>query len=146
MRFAPFAPLDLPTLEAWFEDDELRRRLGGMLPLPEYLDYVQREPDYFAWLAWDGEAPVGAAFLQQEPGQPQSFAFLVAPALRGRGYGRRIVQTLLAQPESASIQTWKLSIEPDNTASRRCLTAAGFVQEGDEADAEGFLSYVRHHP
>lgn len=142
MHFTPLTLNELPTLAAWFEDEELCRRLGGMLPLPAYLDYVQRAPDYFAWLAWSGDAPVGAAFLERERDQPQSFAFLVAPGLRGQGYGRRIIEALLARPEAASIPIWRVGVEPDNTASRRCLAAAGFRQESDESDAEGFLPYA----
>lgn len=141
-HFAPLGLLDLPTLTAWFEDEELGRRLGGMLLLPGYLDYVWREPGHFAWLAWDGDRPVGAAFLQLEPDQPQTFAFLVAPALRGRGYGQLIVQTLLTQPEAAGVETWQVCVELDNVASRRCLAAAGFTQESADVDADGFLPFV----
>ena len=141
-RLAPLTAADLPTLSAWFEDGELRRRLGGMLPLGDYLAFVQRTPGYFAWMAWDGEAPVGAAFLQQEPDSPQSFAFLVGPLLRGQGHGQRIVRALLTRPEAAPVQNWRVSVEPDNAASQRCLSAAGFVPERDEPDADGFLTYT----
>lgn len=133
---------DLPTLQTWFEDAELRRRLGGMLPLQKYFDYVQSEADYFAWMALEGDTPVGAAFIQVEPGEPQSFAFLVNPGLRSQGYGRLIVQQLMARPEAALVEVWKVGIEPDNLASQRCLASVGFGLENRAEDEEGFLQYV----
>lgn len=142
MVLEPLQPSDLPTLEAWFEDEELSRRLGGMLPLSPYIEYVQREPDYFAWMARDGDEPVGAAFLQVTPGEPAAFTFLVNPLLRSRGYGRHILKALLARPEGAAVQRWQADVETDNVASRRCLASVGFVLESDVPDADGLLYYA----
>ena len=133
---------DLPTLQGWFEDPELSRRLGGMLPLHKYFSYVQSEPNYYAWMVLDGAAPVGAAFLQVEPDEPQSFAFLMNPSLRSQGYGRLIVQGLMAQPGAGSVKEWRVGIEADNLASQRCLASIGFVLDDPAEDEEGFLQYT----
>lgn len=138
----PMEQSDLPTLEAWFKDQELRQRLGGMLPLQDYFDYVQGESNYFAWIAQDGDVPVGAAFIQIEPGEPQSCAFLVNPVLRSQGYGRLILQQLMAQPEAGAVKQWKVGIEADNIPSQRCVTAVGFVPENGIEDEEGFVQYI----
>jgi GNAT superfamily N-acetyltransferase len=134
---------DLPTLQSWFEDKELSKRLSGMLPLHKYFDYVQDESNYFAWMALEGDTPVGAVFMQIEPGEPQSFAFLVKPELRSCGYGRRILQQLIARPEVSDAKEWKVGIESDNIASQRCLVSVGFVLESSAKDEEGFLQYSR---
>jgi RimJ/RimL family protein N-acetyltransferase len=138
----PMEQSDLPTLQAWFEDEELSRWLGGTLPLQQYFDYVQSEVNYFAWMAIEGDTPVGAAFMQVEPSEPQGFAFLVKPELRSRGYGRLIVQKLMAQPEASAATEWKVGIKVGNIASQRCLDSVGFVPESGVADEEGFLQYV----
>lgn len=138
----PMEPSDLPTLQAWFEDKELSKRLGGMLPLHKYFDYVQSESNYFAWMALEGDTPAGAAFMQIEPGEPQSFGFLVKPELRSRGYGRRILQKLIVQPEVSGAKEWKVGIESDNIASQRCLASVDFVPESGIVDEEGFLQYI----
>lgn len=131
---------DLATLRLWFEDRELSKRLGGMLPLEKYFDYVQSEPDYFAWMALEGANSVGAVFMQIEPGEPQGFVVLVKPELRSQGYGRSIIRQLMAQAQG--IGEWKVGIEPDNIASRRCHEAAGFVPQSGVADNEGFMQYI----
>jgi RimJ/RimL family protein N-acetyltransferase len=127
-------------LHLWFEDEELRKRLGGMLPLDRFLDYVQSETDYFAWMAWEGDEPVGAGFFEKS--EPQSFGFLVRPELRGRGYGRLIARALMASPEAAAVQQWKVGIESDNIANQQCIASIGFVPENDEVDEEGFLQFI----
>lgn len=139
----PMKQADLSTLQSWFEDKELSKRLGGMLPLQKYFDYVQSESNYFAWMALEGDTPVGAVFMENEAGEPQSFAFLVKPELRSGGYGKRILQKLMAQPELSNAEEWKVGIEPDNIASQRCLASVGFVPESGIEDAEGFLQYIR---
>ncbi len=93
-------------------------------------------------MALEGDTPVGAAFMQVEPGEPQGFAFLVKPELRSHGYGRLILQKLMAQPEAASAKEWRVGIEPDNIASQRCLASAGFLPQSDVEDEEGFLQYI----
>ena len=142
VALVPMGQSDLVILQSWFEDEELSERLGGMLPLQQYFDYVQSEPNYFAWMTLEGDTPVGAAFMQVESGEPQGFAFLVKPVLRSRGYGRLIVQKLMAQPEASTAKEWKVGIESDNIASQRCLASVGFVPESGVADEEGFLQYI----
>jgi GNAT superfamily N-acetyltransferase len=138
----PMGQPDLPILQGWFEDKELRHRLGGMLPLQKYFDYVQSESNYFAWMAYDGDVPVGAAFIQIEPGEPQSCAFLVHPELRSQGYGRLILQQLMAQPEVGAVKKWEVGIEGDNITSQRCMAAVGFVPESGVEDEEGLVQYT----
>jgi GNAT superfamily N-acetyltransferase len=138
----PMEQSDLSTLQSWFEDKELSTWLGGTLPLQPYFDYVQSEINYFAWMAREGDTPVGAAFMQVEPLEPQGFAFLVKPELRSRGYGRLIVQKLMAQPEASAAKDWKVGIKVGNIASQRCLASVGFMPESGVADEEGFLQYT----
>ncbi len=38
----PMEQSDLPTLQSWFEDEELSERLGGILPLQKYFNYVAK--------------------------------------------------------------------------------------------------------
>lgn len=140
--FVPMTQDYVPMLEEWFEDAELQNRFGGMLPLQKFSDYVQSEPDYFWWVALDGDRPVGMAFMEIEPGEPQGFGFLVSPSRRRQGYGTRILKRLLARPEAASATVWQAGIEPDNFASQRCVAAVGFAPDGNGPDAEGFLQYV----
>jgi RimJ/RimL family protein N-acetyltransferase len=100
-----------------------------MLPLQKFFDYVQSEPNYFIWIAREDENSIGAAFMEVDPNQAQSFGFMVNPELRGRGYGQSVLHTLMAQPETALVVEWKVGIEPDNIASQRCVAPVGFVPQ-----------------
>ncbi|HEX8834431.1 MAG TPA: GNAT family N-acetyltransferase [Abditibacteriaceae bacterium] len=142
-----FVDLDethLPTLEKWFENRELSERLRGMLPLKEFFNFVQTQANYYAWIALEEGQPVGATLVQfnVERSAPQSFAFFVKPQLQSKGYGRRIVRLLVSQPEFLGVQRWQVGIEPDNMASRHCLSAVGFVADRDTPDEDGLLQYV----
>ena len=50
----------------------------------------------------------------------------VDPAARGRGTGRRLLDTLIASTEAAGIWTIQSGIFPENTASLALHAAAGF--------------------
>ena len=50
----------------------------------------------------------------------------VHPAVRGRGTGRRLLDTLIASTEAAGIWTIQSGIFPENTASLALHRAAGF--------------------
>jgi phosphinothricin acetyltransferase len=50
----------------------------------------------------------------------------VDPAARGRGIGRRLLDTLIASTEAAGIWTIQSGIFPENTASLALHEAAGF--------------------
>ena len=54
----------------------------------------------------------------------------VHPAARGRGVGRRLLDTLIASTEAAGIWTIQSSIFPENTASLALHHAVGFRDVG----------------
>ena len=137
---------DIATLEGWFEDAELRNRLGGVLPVREWCEFVAHEPDYFALLAWDADTPVGFAAFEVYEGRWASMFHLVDPQLRNRGYGKAILRALLARPELDPLGWIEASVEPDNVASIRCFRSAGFEQPSPEPDADGLLKLVHRLP
>jgi L-amino acid N-acyltransferase YncA len=54
----------------------------------------------------------------------------VDPAARGRGIGRQLLEAVISSTESAGIWTIQSSIFPENIASLRLHTAAGFREIG----------------
>jgi L-amino acid N-acyltransferase YncA len=54
----------------------------------------------------------------------------VDPAARARGIGRQLLEVLISSTESAGIWTIQSSIFPENVASLRLHTAAGFREIG----------------
>jgi RimJ/RimL family protein N-acetyltransferase len=87
-------------------------------------------------------------FDRIEPGQigPPSFrvSILVAPASRGRGFGRSILHVgcdylRLAHPRAAVLATVRL----DNLASRCIFESNGFHRDASRDDS-GFYFYLKH--
>ncbi|WP_461474694.1 GNAT family N-acetyltransferase [Microbacterium sp. HJ5] len=58
----------------------------------------------------------------------------LAPEHRGRGYGRPVLEAAIAALEEShpKVQRLRAVIRPENTASLRLFTAAGFVPSGPE--------------
>ena len=70
--------------------------------------------------------------------------FFVRPDLRHQGCGKRILATALAVPGVADIDVWEAGGEPDNAASRRCLEAIGFTEQGRDSEWSDYL--LRQEP
>ena len=70
-----------------------------------------------------------------------SIAFVVDPQLRRRGLGRAMIVAVMGRPELRSVALFEAGVEPENTASRRCLQAAGFHLRSARPDLEGMLCY-----
>ncbi|WP_199516800.1 GNAT family N-acetyltransferase [Nucisporomicrobium flavum] len=66
--------------------------------------------------------------------------FVVDPRRWREGRGRALLRAATTAPEVADVDEFFCGIEPDNTASRTCCAAAGFVPDRDLTD-EGFLYY-----
>ncbi|MFF5215411.1 GNAT family N-acetyltransferase [Micromonospora sp. NPDC000442] len=94
------------------------------------------EPDVLAYLALvDGEpAGYGELWLDDAEAEVELARLIVAPALRGRGLGRRMVTVLtnLARDHHPAVL---MRSHPDNAPALRCYTAAGFeLVPPDQAD------------
>jgi RimJ/RimL family protein N-acetyltransferase len=146
LMLRPVAESDLRTLERWFRDHEVRKRLGGMVPLRGWLHHVSTHEGRLAWMAVEKGSAVGLVDLETYADGTASFAFVVAPRLRFRGYGKRLVRALRSRPEVADLTSLEGLVEPDNTAALRCLRAVGFAARSLEADEEGFLTLVYPPP
>jgi RimJ/RimL family protein N-acetyltransferase len=138
-----FAPVDeaaYQVLASWFEDPELRQRYNR--PTQPWLDYVRKQPGVHAWMILEDNQPVGLLQLDIDAANTGYIGYYVKPALRGQGYGRRLLQAFLARPEVQGLHRVIGSVAPDNAASIRCLLSAGFVPMGDLPDDEGQLGFV----
>lgn len=147
----PFDESGLWTLEAWFQDAELRKRLGGMLPLRRWFDSVRTDQGRFTWMAYEQSAPVGLVDLETYPDHTAWATLLINPELRGRGYGRRILRAMLSRPEVTCLKRIKAIVEHENIASLQCLWSVGFVVEYSDVEyselgEEGFVIFAYSLP
>lgn len=61
-----------------------------------------------------------------------SVSYVVAPAMRQRGFGRALINALMARPDLADVHTFWAGIEEANMASRACAESVGFARVGPD--------------
>ena len=152
MKFVLLTPERLPEVEPWFDDPETVRYLGGRDWVRRALALMQQTPGQEfqghmvlrrnVWIASEERLPVALIDVESYDDGSAAFAFVVAPKMRGRGVGTRLLNNVLGLPELTTVRTLIGYVEPDNPASRRCLEKAGF-SIAVEPDAEGLLPISR---
>lgn len=130
----------LPVLESWFEDQELRRRLGGMLPLESWFSHVQSTPGYYLWAGFEREELSGIVGFEADAEQVGNVLLLVNPIRRGQGYGQALLRAMLEQPETQALAGLLAEVEADNLASLSCFESVGFTRRPVTRDEEGLLT------
>ncbi|MGY1641407.1 GNAT family N-acetyltransferase [Geodermatophilus sp. SYSU D00703] len=165
-RLVPFEPEHLPAVLPWFDSPEVQRRLGGrewperelalrtatwteefrgrrvlrshaFVLLDEDRPVAQVGGDvYDRWTTWD---PARERVLSEDPRRTMGAAYVVDPDRWGQGYGRAALRALVEAQETADVEQFVLGIEPDNAASLRAATAAGFASLTTEPDAEDMV-------
>lgn len=150
IELIPLTESTLAIAVPWCEDEQTQRWLGGpgwpalvlrlaAIPPAEYRG--RQVTGRFVWLAYVDQTPVGLADTERYADATASVAIVVAPAFRGRGFGRRIIQAVLAHSELAATQEIEAGIEPGNAASVRCFTAVGFTAVTDTPDEDGVVYF-----
>ncbi|WP_422661272.1 GNAT family N-acetyltransferase [Paenibacillus sp. EC2-1] len=131
----------LTVLEEWFKDAEVLNRLNGRVPLLQWYNYVEQSPDYFAWMVFENGVSIGQITVELYEDQTAAIDILTNPQLRYKGYGTKMLQTLLKRSELSSTQMIKVGIETDNHASINCFKKVGFVEHGLDKDGLLELTY-----
>lgn len=92
-------------------------------------------------MARDGPTPIGFADVELDPAvRTAYFTYYVAPRWRGQGYSRALLGAISGYlREHTDAEMLQGSVEPQNVASRRALTAAGF--KPTIVDPDGLTAY-----
>ncbi|WP_274364748.1 GNAT family N-acetyltransferase [Paenibacillus thermotolerans] len=140
MEFVELDLEGLQVLEEWFKDPEVLKRLTGKQPLRQWFQNVQQSSNYWAWMVTQEGQPVGQIAIEIYSDRTAALSLLTHPQLRSQGYGKRMLEQLLLRPELAEAVSIKANIEPDNIASVKCFTKAGFTEQG--TDEYGYLVFT----
>jgi RimJ/RimL family protein N-acetyltransferase len=167
----PFGREQLPLVEPWFQDPETQRWLGGPdwprmalklsdAPLGEFRG--AQETGNYRFLAWDKGVAVGYVDCgtfdrwttwEGGPGgrgvrevidEPSGgIAYVTDPDQRRKGYGAAMILALMETDALEHVSLFAAGIEPENTASVRCVLSAGFQPLDPVSDWEGIVYYAR---
>jgi RimJ/RimL family protein N-acetyltransferase len=167
----PLTQADLPAIEAWFQDPDTRRFLGGpdwpgaMLANAEksigttfrgatqtgahhYLALAGQAPTGYIdcgtfdrLTVYGGEGPDGPIIHESIEAVTGSIAFVIDPDRRRQGLATSMIRTLTRHPDLAHVEVFEAGVEPDNHGARGALETAGFRAHSTEPDSEGMLYY-----
>jgi ribosomal protein S18 acetylase RimI-like enzyme len=90
-------------------------------------------PGAAAYLAWEGEKAVGivAGFLEKEDARRACLVSMwVAPEVRRRGVGRRLVEKIVKWAEEQGARALRLSVTSNNERAILFYEGLGFVKTG----------------
>lgn len=136
INFRTFTSADLNLLEKWFEDEIVADQLEGKMPLERWCKAVSNNPNYHCWLASDSviDQIVGIVCIDEYEEGKGGISVLTNPDLRRKGYGSKMVTSILQDMQLPQVKTIVAYISPDNTASLRCFEKAQFKRQADEDD------------
>lgn len=125
LRLRPAVLADAELLLAWRNDAQTRAASHHSEPiaLDAHLQWLRRSlatPERTLLIAMLGEEPAGTVRIDRE-GAVSHLSWTVAPAMRGRGLGRRMV-ALAVQGIAGPLRA---EVRAGNTASMRIAEAAG---------------------
>lgn len=85
-----------------------------------------------------GPAPVayGELWLEPEEDEVELARLIVAPSLRGRGFGRALVAALVDRAAATGLRSVILRVNPSNEVALRCYRSSGFRELDAERNAE----------
>lgn len=152
-----------PVFQALAEGDLEAANAMSPVPLPAYFagtdwrsvwrlraGQVAQDPAEAAWVTgviWDEDQgrAVGRAGFHGAPDAAGTveIGYAVDPAHRRRGYARAALRVLLQRAaREPAVHTVRVSISPDNVASRQLTAGFGFVEVGEQWDEEDGLEIV----
>lgn len=142
LRFEAVREDDLVHLTEWHADAELAARYGGTDWPAKLWEILNTDPSRRCFIAWNDDEAVGYLDWELHPDENLAWIGLaVKPELRAKGWGTRILRAWLESEIAHSVGEIRAGIEPDNPASVRCFSSAGFKPMSDVPDEEGIIDY-----
>jgi RimJ/RimL family protein N-acetyltransferase len=140
LSFRRFSEQDLRLVTTWFVDPEMKRRIS--YPTTQWFNYVSTTPNVYAWMILERITPIAYVQVDIEDDQRAYTVLAVKAEFRGQGYCKKILRALVKRPEVSKLSSIEGYVEVDNTASQRCLIAAGFHQINETPDEDGMFKFV----
>lgn len=137
IAFRRFTIEDLETYRSWFLDDQIARFLS--YPTGEWYAHVTGSDTARCWAATAaGPAMLAEIQVDRDEDGVGHVELAVRPDMRGRGYGKQVLQAFLSGPGRAFAEL-HAHIEIDNVASLACFRRCDFVEAPEQDDDEFVL-------
>lgn len=137
-RLVAFGAADPGVVVDWVRSPEEAVRWAGVVEFPAPAATLREwhaDPDVVPFLLVVGGDPVAYGELWEDESEVELARLVVAPKLRGRGLGHRLVEALVTEAERRGFDEIWLRVVPDNEIAIRCYRAAGFTRTTPEEEA-----------
>ena len=139
------------TVESWL-DDTAKRFTGCSDGFDDYYQYWINDKEtklgenFWVKIILLENKPIGAVALGLSDGAYVISEFLICPDMRGKGFGSSILNELIIRSRNIigiEIKNATAVIFPDNIASQKAFTKAGFVLQSVHPDGDAY-NYSYH--
>ena len=156
LRFELLTEKLVAVIEPWFDDAETIRYLGGREWVRESLALMRKTPGVefrghrvlarYVWVVFNEEnQPVALVDAELYDDDTTALALIVAPSVRGRGIGSRVLIAFAEREELKNVQSIIGGVKPENVACLDCLRKVGFTIS-EQPDEEGMLVVEKKLP
>ncbi|MER7459454.1 GNAT family N-acetyltransferase [Micromonospora sp. NPDC126480] len=138
MELTAFEAAHAPVVAGWAGSAEESRRWCSRDDVtPDVVAGWAAAPDVIAYVAVEHGEPVayGELWVDDDEAEVELARLIVAPAQRGRGFGRDLVTRLTAAGLAYHPAVF-MRVHPDNVPALRCYAGAGFVPVPAEQAAQ----------
>lgn len=143
IEFVPLEESHLEEIRLWHQDPTLSSRYGGSDWPDKMLELARKDDNRHCLIAGDGDRIIGYVDFEIDPAKSLGWiGLVVAPSVRGTGYGTRLLTSFKSSKLAGSVSELRAGIEEDNLASIKCFEKAGFRQLGAGPDEEGCLIFA----
>ncbi len=146
----PYQECDADTVISWITDEKMYYLwsagvIGPYPPTPDMLNaFYKKRKETHHYMTFmfreDDFTPVGTIILrypEEDPKHVRLGFILVDPAQRGRGYGRRMVETAMSYAKAyLNVETIGLGVYTNNPRARTLYKKLGFVPTGEVKQEE----------
>jgi ribosomal protein S18 acetylase RimI-like enzyme len=137
-----FSADDAERVLGWVTSAAEARRWAGLTKWPPPAGILQAwhaEPDVHPFTLTlggsDGPIGYGEVWLDAEEDEAELARLLIAPTVRGHGYGRQLVELLTDEARRKGFFAVWLRVMPENAQAIACYRSAGFVRATESEEA-----------
>ncbi|MBD3922136.1 GNAT family N-acetyltransferase [Paenibacillus sp. PR3] len=128
----------LPQIREWHRDPETFKRLT-IPPVEDWFKFVSSRLDYFVLAASENDELIGEVMVELIEYKRASIAFVVSPTHRCKGYGKRMLASIITHAILTEINEIEAWVDEDHIGSIKCLEAAGFTIDETEDQLVRYL-------